>query len=148
MSNPYREPPIDASYQVSVHLAKRLQRIFFRNQPIRDKNCLWLQCLLMDQNKMNNLYRGPSIDAMYQLRFMWQSVSEEKIFRNRTIRNKNCMWRPCLLTNRNEIHNMYRGPSIDAFFQMSVHLAKRLQRSRFFRNRPIRNKNCLWRPCL
>jgi len=26
MSNLYRGPPIDASYQVSVHLAKRLQR--------------------------------------------------------------------------------------------------------------------------
>jgi hypothetical protein len=26
MSNLYREPSIDASYQVSVHLAKRLQR--------------------------------------------------------------------------------------------------------------------------
>jgi hypothetical protein len=26
MSNPYREPSIDASYQVSVDLAKRIQR--------------------------------------------------------------------------------------------------------------------------
>jgi hypothetical protein len=26
MSNPYREPSINASYQVSVHLAKRFQR--------------------------------------------------------------------------------------------------------------------------
>jgi hypothetical protein len=26
MSNPYREPSIHASYQVSVHLAKRFQR--------------------------------------------------------------------------------------------------------------------------
>ena len=26
MSTPYREPSIDASYQVSVHLAKRFQR--------------------------------------------------------------------------------------------------------------------------
>ena len=26
MSNPYREPSIDASYQVSVHLTKRFQR--------------------------------------------------------------------------------------------------------------------------
>jgi hypothetical protein len=29
MSNFYREPSIDASYQVSVHLAKRLQRTIF-----------------------------------------------------------------------------------------------------------------------
>jgi hypothetical protein len=27
-------------------------------------------------------------------------------------------------------------------------LAKWFQRRRFFRNRPIRNKNWLWRPCL
>jgi hypothetical protein len=39
-------------------------------------------------------------------------------------------------------------PSIDASFQVSVHLAKRFQRRRFFRNRSIRNKNCLWRPYL
>jgi hypothetical protein len=26
MNNLYREPPIDASYQVSVHLAKRFRR--------------------------------------------------------------------------------------------------------------------------
>jgi hypothetical protein len=33
MSILYRGPPIDASYQVSVHLAKRFQRRrFFRNQ--------------------------------------------------------------------------------------------------------------------
>ena len=43
---------------------------------------------------------------------------------------------------------LYRGPSIDASYQVSVHLAKRFQRRRFFRNRPFRNKNCLWRPCL
>jgi hypothetical protein len=29
MSNTYREPSIDASYQVSVHLAKRFQRWWF-----------------------------------------------------------------------------------------------------------------------
>jgi hypothetical protein len=29
MSNLYREPPINASYHVSVHLAKRFQRRFF-----------------------------------------------------------------------------------------------------------------------
>jgi hypothetical protein len=29
MSNLYREPSIDASYQVSVHLAKRFQRTRF-----------------------------------------------------------------------------------------------------------------------
>ena len=51
-----------------IHLAKRFQRRrFFRNQPIRNKNCLWRTCLLMDRDEMSNLYRGPAIDASYQV---------------------------------------------------------------------------------
>jgi hypothetical protein len=30
--------------------------------------------------------------------------------------------------------NIYRGPSIDASYQVSVHLAKRFQRRRFFKS--------------
>jgi len=52
-----------------------------------------------------------------------------------------------MLTDRDEMSNLYRGPSIDAFYQVLFHLAKRFQR-RFFRNLPIRNKNCLWWSCL
>ena len=52
-----------------------------------------------------------------------QVVSEEKIFKNWPIRNKNCLWRPCLLMDRDEMSNLYRGPSINASYQVSVHLA-------------------------
>jgi hypothetical protein len=70
MSILYRGPPIDASYQVSVHLAKRFQRRrFFRNQPIRNKNCLWWPYLLTDRDKMSNHNRELSIDASYQVSF-------------------------------------------------------------------------------
>ena len=89
---------VDASYQVSVHIAKQFQR--------------------------------------------------RRFFRNRPIRNKNCMWWSCLPTYRNEMSNLHRGHSIDSSYQVSVHLAKRLQRRRFKKNQPIRNKNCLWWPCL
>jgi hypothetical protein len=34
-------------------------------------------------------------------------VSEEKIFRNQPIRNKNCLWRPCLLMDREEMSSLY-----------------------------------------
>jgi hypothetical protein len=34
-----------------------------------------------------------------------------------------------LLTDRDEISNLYRGPSIDALYQISVHLEKRFQKS-------------------
>jgi hypothetical protein len=62
-----------------------------------------------------------------------QAVSEEKIFRNRPIRNKNCLWHPCLLTDWDEMSNPYRGPAIDASYQVSVHLALQLQRRRFLK---------------
>ena len=59
-----------------------------------------------------------------------QAVSEEKIFRNRPIRNKNCLWQPCLLMDRDKMSNLQRGPSIDACYQVSVHLAEGFQRRR------------------
>ena len=150
MSNLYRGSAIDASYQISSHLAKRLQRRrFFRNQPIRNKNCLWWPCLLTDRDEMSNLYRGSAIDASYQVSaHLAKRFQRRQFFRNQPIRNKNCLWWPCLLTDRDEMSNLYRGSAIDASYQISSHLAKRLQRRRFFRNQPIRNKNCLWRPCL
>jgi hypothetical protein len=58
------------------------------------------------------------------------AVSEEKIFKNRPIRNKNCLWRPWLLMDRDKMSKLYRGPSLDASYQVSVHLAKRFQRRR------------------
>jgi hypothetical protein len=68
ISNPCRGLPIDDTYQVLVHLAKRFQRRrFFRNQPIRNKNCLWWPCLLTHWDEMSIFYRGPSKDASYQV---------------------------------------------------------------------------------
>ena len=59
---------VDASYQVSVHMAKQFQRRrFFRNRPIRNKNCMWWPCLLTDRDEMSKLHRGHSIDASYQV---------------------------------------------------------------------------------
>jgi hypothetical protein len=121
MSNIYREPAIDASYQVSVHLAKRFQRRrVYKNIPIRNKNCLWRPCLLMDRDEMSNRNRGLSIDASYQV----STHSEEKNLKNQPIRNKNHLWRPCLLMDRDEMSILYRGPSIDASYQVSVHLVE------------------------
>jgi hypothetical protein len=35
-----------------------------------------------------------------------------RYFRNQPIWNKNCLWRSCLLTNRDKMSNLYRVPSI------------------------------------
>ena len=59
---------VDASYQVSVQMAKQFQRRrFLKNQLIRNKNCMWWPCLLTDQDEMSILHRGHSIDASYQV---------------------------------------------------------------------------------
>ena len=63
MSNSYRGPSIDASYQFSVYLAKLCQS----NWPIKKKNCLWWPCLLTEGTKLAIFIRGLSIDASYQV---------------------------------------------------------------------------------
>ena len=110
------------------------------NSQYQSIHCSW---------KSNYHYRGPSIDAfLSSFGSFGKVVSEEKIFRNRPIRNKNYLWWPCLLMDQDEMSILYRGSSIDASYKVSVHLARRFQRRRFVRNQPIRNKNCLWWPCL
>ena len=130
----FRGPSIDTSYQVSAHLATQFQRRrFFRNWPIRNKNCLWWPCLLTDRDEMCNLYRGPSVDASYQVSdHLAERFQRRRFFLNRPIINKNCQWRPCLLMYRDEMCNFYRGPSVGASYQVSDHLAERFQRRRFF----------------
>jgi hypothetical protein len=59
-----------------------------------------------------------------------QTVSEEKNLKNQPIRNKNCLWRPCLYTDRDEFSTLHRGPHIDASYHVSIHMAKRFQRRR------------------
>jgi hypothetical protein len=155
----------------------------FSNRPIRNKNCLWRPYLLMDRADEkweifiedlpwllpikfrfiwpsgfraelflkidqsetgitgSGLYRAPSIYASYQVSMHLAKQFQRKMFfLNRLIRNKNCLWWPCLLMDRNEMRNIYRGPSIVASYQVSVHLAKRFQRGIFLKNWPIRKR--------
>jgi hypothetical protein len=82
---------------------------------------------------MSNLYRGPSKDASYQvLIHLARRFQRRRFLRNQPIRNKNGLWRP-LLMDRDEISNLYRGPPIDASYQVSVHLVKQFQRRRFLK---------------
>ena len=69
LRNLYAEPSRGASCQISVHLVTRFQkrRFYLRNQPIRNKNCLWRSYLLTDWDKINILYSGPAIYVSYQV---------------------------------------------------------------------------------
>ena len=114
------EPSIGASHQISVHFGKAVsEKKIFRNRP-------------MDQNKISNLYRESSIDASYQVSYhLAKRFQRKRCFGNRTIRNKNCLCRPCLLTDQNGMSNSHRGPSIYASYQVLVHLVKLFQSRRF-----------------
>jgi len=69
--------------------------------------------------------------APTKFRSFGHAVAEEKNFFNQPIKNKNCLWQPCLLTDWDEIKTLNRGPSIDASYYASDHLPKRFQRRRF-----------------
>ena len=126
MNSLYRGLAIDASYQASVHLANRFQRRRLKQIGQSERIiaycghvCYWIgtkwAILIEDMPRM----------VPTKCRFIWQSSFRgEYFFRNQPIRNKNCLWRPCLLTDRHEMSNLYRGPAIDASYQVSMHLAK------------------------
>jgi phosphotransacetylase len=65
-----------------------------------------------------------------KFRFILPSGFREEILKSAIQKQESPVWRPCLLTDRDEISSLNRGPSIDAFDQVSVHLAKRFQMRR------------------
>ena len=118
MSNLYREPSIDANYQVSDHLDKRFQRRRILKISQSETSHLWRPCLSMDWDEMSNLYRGPSIDSSYQ-----HSEHMNKWFQRRRI----------LEIEQSETRiacggHVYRGLPIDASYQVTIHLTYRFQR--------------------
>jgi hypothetical protein len=111
---------------ITRNYAKRFQRRrFFRNQPIRNKNCLWWPCLLMDRDDMRNHYRGPSIDASYQV-----SVHLAKWFFV-PIHNKHGHHRQFLFLIGRFFFKIFSSETTWPNYQVSVHLAKWFQRRRF-----------------
>jgi hypothetical protein len=62
--------------------------------------------------------------------FIWPSGFRGEDLKKSANQKQNCLWQPCLLMDRDKMSNLYRGPSIDASYQVSVHLAKGFQRRR------------------
>jgi hypothetical protein len=67
-----------------------------------------------------------------------------RFFRNQPIRNKNYLWQPCLLTDRDKVNILYKGPSKDASYQATVHLAN----SSAWPNEPKLVRKLLWKVVL
>jgi hypothetical protein len=96
-----------------------------RNQPIRNKNCLWWPCLLTDRDEMCKCKRTFHRCFLPSIGSFGQTVSEEKNLKHQPIKNKNRLWRLCLLTDRDGMSTLNRVTPINASYQVSLHLAKR-----------------------
>ena len=67
MSNHYRGPSKDASYQISIHLAKRFQRRFLYESTNQKQELPMAAMLINASGQISSLYTGSSIDASYQV---------------------------------------------------------------------------------
>jgi hypothetical protein len=71
---------------------------------------------------MSNPYRGPSKDAFYQISaYLGKQFQRKRLLDINQQKNKNGLWWPCLLTDRNLMPNIYSGQSEHASYQVSIH---------------------------
>jgi hypothetical protein len=150
MSSLNRGPSIDASYQVLVHLVKRFQRRrYFRNQPIRNKNGLWRPCLLTYREEqvgihfliffLANLAKGNMsfchhlVSVVCRLPSVFFSHFNLLSQIGHSIDASYQVLVVAMFANRSGRNEQNREPSIDASYQVSVHLAKQFQKRRFLK---------------
>jgi hypothetical protein len=81
MCNLYNRPSIDASYQVSVHLTKWFQKRRLKKISHSETRIPVVAMFVNGSGQMCNLYRGPSIDASYEV-----SVHLAKGFQRRRLK--------------------------------------------------------------
>jgi hypothetical protein len=78
------------------------------------KQELLVVAMFVNGSGQNEQYLERTADRCFLPSFgsFGSTVSEEKNFKNQPIRNKSRLWQSCLLTDRDEMSNLYRGPSI------------------------------------
>jgi hypothetical protein len=90
---------------------------------------LWKPCLLMDQDEMSNRNRGLSIHVLpTKFRFIWPNGFKGEESKKSANQKQESPVVTIFVTDRDGMSILYRGPLIDASYQVSVHLAKRFQR--------------------
>ena len=113
-----------------MSISSGLHNIHKKNTPIKLLN--WFGGLIIKKTRasvvsltfhsaLRKLNTQPSlhVDVSYQVSVhIAKQFQRRRCFRNRPIRNKNCMWWPCLITDRDELSNLHRGHSIDDSYQV------------------------------
>ena len=149
MCNLYREPSIYDSYQVSVHLSKRFKRRRFLEI---DQSETRIACggMFVNVSGRNELSSQRTFHRCFLPSFgpFGQAVSEEKIFQNSTNQKQE---QPVVAmfvngSGRNE-QSLQRTFHISFLLSFSA-FGYAVSEEKILKNRPIRNKNCLWWPCL
>jgi hypothetical protein len=149
----YRGPSIDASYQVSVHLAKRFQRRRFFFKSANQKQVLTVMAMFVNGSRQNvqsleNLAKG-NMSFCHHLvsvvchpfTFHILIFSSKNPQPNELKFGRKHLWKVlCKECTFWTFHRCF-PPSFSSFGQA-------LSEEKIFKNRPIRNKNCLWWPCL
>jgi hypothetical protein len=102
----------------------------------------------MNWNLVGSIYGRSSLKSAHFVMIHYQTWPSTGNSCYRPIRDKNCLWRPCLLTDRDEMNDLHGGHSIDASCHVSVHLAKRFQRRRFKKNCQLETRIACGGPCL
>ena len=149
MSNLYRGSSKDASYQVSVHLAKRFQRRRIFQKSTNQKQELSVVAMFVNRSEiyeqsLQRTFQGcflPNFDsfgkAVTEVKILQKSTNQKQelpvaaMFGNGSGRNEQSLSKTC--------HRCFL-PSFGSFGKAVS--------EKIFLNWLIRNKNCLWRPCL
>jgi hypothetical protein len=75
-----------------------------------------------------------------KFRFIWPSGFRGEDLKKSSNQKQELPVVAMFLMDRDKMSKVYRGPSIDASYLVSVHLAKRFQRRRFFRKESTNQK--------
>jgi hypothetical protein len=118
----YGRSSIDIAHFVPIHLQTWLPQTILVSDWLISKKSSPLKLLSqMNQNLVGSIQRQcellPSL-GIQVLIHLAKWFQRRRFFRNKPIRNKNGLWWPCLLTDRDEMSNLYKRPSIDASYQV------------------------------
>ena len=150
MSNLYRGPSINASYQVLVHLVKWFQRRRNFFKLTNQKQEMPVAAMFVNGSGRNVQSFLRTIHRCFLPSFssFGQAVSEEKIFFQKSTNQKQQLPMAAIFVNRPGQNEQSLQRTFHRCFIPSFRSFGQAISEQIFRNRPIRTNNCLWRPCL